>query len=54
MESENALTNPQSSLSHQMRVVVARERGVGAAELRWIGTDPDLFEAIYRDHVEEA
>ncbi len=36
-----------------MRVVVARERGVGAEELRWIGTDPDLFEAFYREHVED-
>jgi RNA polymerase sigma factor (sigma-70 family) len=53
MESEKALSNPPSSLSHHMRVVVARERGVGAEELRWIGTDPDLFEAFYRDHVED-
>jgi RNA polymerase sigma-70 factor (ECF subfamily) len=36
-----------------MRVVAARERGVGAEELRWIGTDPDLFEAFYREHVED-
>lgn len=36
-----------------MRVVAARERGVGAEELRWIGGDPDLFEAFYREHVEE-
>lgn len=36
-----------------MRVVAARERGVGAAELRWIGTDPELFEAFYREHVED-
>lgn len=35
-----------------MRLVVARERGVGAEELRWIGSDPDLFEAFYREHVE--
>jgi len=53
MEIERALSNPPSSLSHQMRVVVARERGVGAEELRWIGTDPDLFEAFYREHVED-
>ena len=36
-----------------MRVVVARERGVGAGELRWIGSDADLFEAFYREHVED-
>jgi len=47
------LSNPPSSLSRQMRVVVARERGVGAGELRWIGSDADLFEAFYREHVED-
>lgn len=36
-----------------MRLVAARERGVGADELRWIGTDPELFEAFYREHVED-
>jgi RNA polymerase sigma factor (sigma-70 family) len=36
-----------------MRLVAARERGVGAGEVRWIGTDPDLFEAFYRQHVED-
>lgn len=34
-------------------MVAARERGVSAEQLRWIGTDPDLFEAFYREHVEE-
>lgn len=34
-------------------MVAARERGIGAEQLRWIGTDPDLFEAFYREHVEE-
>lgn len=53
METEKALPNPPSSLSRHMRLVVARERGVGAEELRWIGTDADLFEAFYREHVEE-
>ncbi len=52
MESERALTNPPSSLSRHMRLVVARERGVGADELRWIGSDPDLFEAFYLEQVE--
>jgi RNA polymerase sigma factor (sigma-70 family) len=36
-----------------MSVVAARERGVGAEQLRWIGTDPDLFEVFYREHVED-
>ena len=53
METDKALPNPASALSRHMRVVVARERGVGADELRWIGTDPDLFEAFYREHVED-
>lgn len=35
-----------------MSAVAAREHGVGAEQLRWIGTDPDLFEAFYREHVE--
>jgi RNA polymerase sigma factor (sigma-70 family) len=53
METERALPNPPSSLSRHMRVVVAREGGVGAEELCWIGTDPDLFEAFYCEHVED-
>jgi RNA polymerase sigma-70 factor (ECF subfamily) len=53
METERALSNPPSSLSRQLRVVAARERGVGPEQLRWIGTDPDLFEAFYREHVED-
>ena len=36
-----------------MRLIVARERGVSGEELRWIGADPDLFEAFYREHVED-
>lgn len=52
METERALSDPPSSLSRHMRLVVAREHGVGPEELRWIGTDADLFEAFYREHVE--
>jgi len=29
-----------------------RERGVGPEQLRWIATDPEIFEAFYREHVE--
>jgi RNA polymerase sigma factor (sigma-70 family) len=36
-----------------MRVVAARERGVSADQLPCIGADPDLFEAFYREHVED-
>ncbi|HEX7058415.1 MAG TPA: RNA polymerase sigma factor [Solirubrobacterales bacterium] len=28
------------------------EHGVGPQHLRWIGTDPDIFDAFYREHVE--
>jgi RNA polymerase sigma factor (sigma-70 family) len=34
-------------------MVSARERGVSAGQLRAIGTDPELFEVFYREHVEE-
>jgi len=33
-------------------VVAAREHGVSPAQLHWIGTDADIFEAFYREHVE--
>jgi RNA polymerase sigma-70 factor (ECF subfamily) len=36
-----------------LRLVAANEHGVGPEQLRWIGTDPDLFEAFYREHVED-
>jgi RNA polymerase sigma factor (sigma-70 family) len=52
MEIEKASPVPPSELSRHLRLVAARERGVGAAQLRWIGTDPDIFEAFYREHVE--
>jgi len=47
------LPNPPSALSRRLSVVAAREHGVGPEQLRWIGTDPDLFEAFYREHVED-
>lgn len=50
---EEALPAAPSALSRRLRVVAARERGVSAEQLRWIGADPDLFEAFYREHVEE-
>jgi len=52
METEGALPGPRSELSRRLSAVAARERGVGAEQLRWIGTDPDLFEAFYREQVE--
>lgn len=53
METEEAVPRAPSALSRSLRVVAARGRGVGAEQLRWIGTDPDLFEAFYREHVED-
>jgi RNA polymerase sigma factor (sigma-70 family) len=53
MEIERVLPNPPSELSRRLRLVAARERGVGAEQLPWIGTDPDVFEAFYREHVED-
>jgi len=53
MEAEEALPTAPSALSRSLRVVAARGRGVGAEQLRWIGTDPELFEAFYREHVED-
>ena len=52
MEADEAVPTAPSALSRSLRVVAARGRGVGAEQLRWIGTDPDLFEAFYREHVE--
>jgi RNA polymerase sigma factor (sigma-70 family) len=53
MEIERALPDPPSELSRRLRLVAAREHGVGAEQMRWIGTDPDIFEAFYREHVED-
>ena len=53
METERTLPRPPSELSRRLSVVAARERGVGPEQLRWIGTDADIFEAFYREHVED-
>lgn len=53
MEAEEALAAPSSALSHRLRVVAAREGGIEAGHLRWIGADPELFEVFYREHVED-
>ncbi len=53
METGEAVPTAPSALSRTLRVVAARGRGVGAEQLRWIGTDPELFEAFYREHVED-
>lgn len=52
METELALPGPPSSLSRRLARVSVRERGVGPEQLRWIATDPEIFEAFYREHVD--
>ncbi len=53
METERASPRPPSELSRRLGVVAAREHGVGAEQLHWIGTDPDIFEAFYREQIED-
>jgi RNA polymerase sigma factor (sigma-70 family) len=53
METQRALPSPPSALSRRLAVVAAREHGVGPEQLRWIGTDPDLFDAFYSEHLED-
>lgn len=52
MESELALRRSPSSLSRRLAMVSVRERGVGPEQLRWIATDPEIFEAFYREHLD--
>ncbi len=53
METEHAMPRPPSALSHRLSVVAARKQGVGPQLVRLIATDPDIFEAFYREHVEQ-
>src|SRR6478672_7575223 len=53
METQRAAPDPPSALSRHLAVVAARESGVGPEQLRWIGTDPDLFDAFYSEHLED-
>jgi RNA polymerase sigma-70 factor (ECF subfamily) len=53
MENENALPNAPSALGRQMRLIAAGKHGVEAAQVRWIGRDPELFDAFYREHIED-
>jgi RNA polymerase sigma-70 factor (ECF subfamily) len=52
VETELALPSPPSSLSRRLALISVRERGVGPEQLRWIATDPEIFEAFYREHVQ--
>ncbi len=53
MEIEEAAQRAPSALSRRLRLVAAQAQGVGADQLRWIDTDPELFELFYREHVED-
>jgi RNA polymerase sigma-70 factor (ECF subfamily) len=53
MEMERALPQEASALSRQMRVIAIAQYGVGPEQLPAIGTDPELFEAFYRERVED-
>ncbi|HEX3362767.1 MAG TPA: RNA polymerase sigma factor [Solirubrobacterales bacterium] len=53
MEIDRVLPQKSSALGRRMRIVAAREHGVGSEQLRFIGTDPELFEAFYREQIED-
>jgi RNA polymerase sigma-70 factor (ECF subfamily) len=51
METELAARQPPSSLSRRLALIRVRDGGVGAEQVRLIATDPEIFEAFYREHV---
>jgi RNA polymerase sigma-70 factor (ECF subfamily) len=53
METDLDVSREPTSLGRHLALVSVRERGVGSEQMRWIGVDPDIFEAFYREHVEE-
>jgi RNA polymerase sigma-70 factor (ECF subfamily) len=52
MDVEAAVRNPPSALSRRLSLIAVRAHGVGPEQLRSIGTDPEIFDAFYREHVE--
>lgn len=52
MENEIALSQPPSSLTRRLALIKVRDGGVGPEQVRHIATDPEIFEAFYREHVE--
>lgn len=52
METELASGQAPGSLSHRLALSRVRERGVGPEQVRFIATDPEIFEAFYRQHVD--
>jgi RNA polymerase sigma-70 factor (ECF subfamily) len=51
MEFSRALPDPSTALSRHLGLIAARERGVSAQQLPRIGTDPQLFDAFYTEHL---
>ena len=52
METEVDRTRRSPALDRHLALVSVRETGVGPEQMRWVGTDPEIFEAFYRQHVE--
>lgn len=53
MESPRAVPDPPSPLARHLSLVAARAHGVGAGQLSRIGTDPELFDVFYSEHLED-
>jgi RNA polymerase sigma factor (sigma-70 family) len=53
MEIRRSLPDPPSDLTRHLSLVAAREHGVSAVQLPRIGTDPELFDAFYSEHLED-
>lgn len=47
-----ALSSPPSSLNRRLALIRVRESGVGPEQLHLIATDPEIFEAFYREHID--
>lgn len=45
--------DPSNALGRHLSVAAAREHGVSAAQLPLIGTDPEIFDAFYTEHLED-
>lgn len=53
MESTGVGLDPSNALGRHLSVAAAREHGVSAALLPLIGTDPEIFDAFYSEHLED-
>jgi RNA polymerase sigma-70 factor (ECF subfamily) len=53
VDTKRSLSGAPSALSRHLRLIAAREHGVSAEQLPRIGTDPELFDAFYSEHLED-